>query len=43
MLRRKNMYKLIDCGTYPFFIKKSNKYYHCVAQFDGEHKQYKIQ
>jgi len=37
------MYKLIDCGTYPFFIKKSNKYYHCVAHFDGEHKQYKIQ
>ena len=37
------MYKLIDCGTYPFFIKKYNKYYHCVAHYDGEHKQYKIQ
>ena len=37
------MYKLIDCGTYPFFVKKSNKYYHCVYHYNGEHKKYKIQ
>ena len=37
------MYKLIDCGTYPFFIKKSNKYFHCVYHLNGEHKKYKIQ
>ena len=36
------MYKLIDCGTYPFFVKKSNKYYHCVYHYNGEHKKYKI-
>ena len=26
-----------------FFVKKSNKYYHCVYHYNGEHKKYKIQ
>ena len=35
------MWKLIDCGTYPWFVKKSKKYYHCVYGVDGEHKKNK--
>ena len=29
-LKGNNMWKLIDCGSYPWFIKKSLKFYHCV-------------
>ena len=36
------MYKLIDCGTYLWFVKKSNKYFHCVYSVDGEHKKLPI-
>ena len=36
------MYKLIDCGTYVWFVKKSNKYFHCVYSVDGEHKKLSI-
>jgi len=35
-------WKLIDCGTYLWFVKKSNKYFHCVYLVDGEHKKIKI-
>jgi len=37
------MWKLIDCGSYPWFIKKSQKFYHCVYHLDGEYKKIKIQ
>ena len=36
------MWRLIDCGTYLWFIKKSKKYYHCVYHLDGEHKKIKF-
>ena len=36
------MYKLIDCGTYLWFVKKSHKYFHCVYSVDGEHKKLPI-
>ena len=36
------MWKLIDCGTYLWFVKKSKKYYHCVYHIDGEHKKIKV-
>ena len=36
------MWRLIDCGTYLWFIKKSKKYYHCVYHLDGEHKKIKV-
>ena len=36
------MWKLIDCGTYLWFVKKSKKYYHCVYHLDGEHKKIKV-
>ena len=42
-LKGNNMWKLIDCGTYPWFIKKSQKFYHCVYGLDGEFKKIKIQ
>lgn len=42
-LKGNNMWKLIDCGSYPWFIKKSKKFYHCVYHVDGEYKKIKIQ
>ena len=42
-LKGNNMWKLIDCGSYPWFIKKSQKFYHCVYHVDGEYKKIKIQ
>ena len=36
------MWRLIDCGTYLWFIKKSKKYYLCVYHLDGEHKKIKF-
>ena len=36
------MWRLIDCGTYLWFVKKSKKYYHCVYHLDGEHKKIKV-
>ena len=42
-LKGNNMWKLIDCGTYPWFIKKSHKFYHCVYGLDGEYKKIRIQ
>jgi len=41
-LKGNNMWKLIDCGSYPWFIKKSQKFYHCVYGLDGEYKKIKI-
>ena len=42
-LKGNNMWKLINCGSYPWFIKKSQKFYHCVYHVDGEYKKIKIQ
>ena len=33
------MWKLIDCGTYPWFVKTTSKYYHCVYSSNGEYKK----
>jgi len=33
------MWKLIDCGTHPWFVKTTPKYYHCVYSFNGEYKK----
>ena len=24
------MWKLVDCGTYPWFVRETKKYFHCV-------------
>ena len=36
------MWKLIDCGTYLWFVKPSKKYFHCVYHRDGEYKKIKL-
>ena len=33
------MWKLIDCGTYLWFVKQASKYFHCVRATNGEHKK----
>ena len=33
------MWKLIDCGSYPWFVKATPKYYHCVYSSNGEYKK----
>jgi len=33
------MWKLIDCGTYPWFIKQTKKYFYCVYSHTGEQKK----
>ena len=33
------MWKLIDCGTHPWFVKTTPKYYHCVYSSNGEYKK----
>ena len=36
------MWKLIDCGTYPWFVMEKKKYYHCVYSNTGEYKKLKV-
>ena len=33
------MWKLIDCGTYLWFVKQASKYFHCIKAINGEHKK----
>ena len=33
------MWKLIDCGTYPWFVMQKQKYFHCVYSLNGEYKK----
>ena len=33
------MWKLIDCGTHPWFILEKQKYFHCVYAHNGEYKK----
>ena len=33
------MWKLIDCGSYPWFIKQTKKYFYCVYSNTGEQKK----
>jgi hypothetical protein len=33
------MWKLIDCGSYPWFIMEKQKYFHCVYGVTGEYKK----
>ena len=32
-------YKLIDCGTYTWFVKTDRKYHHCIYSVTGEYKK----
>lgn len=36
------MWKLIDCGTYPWFVLQKQKYFHCVYTYTGEYKKLKV-
>jgi hypothetical protein len=36
------MWKLIDCGTYPWFVMEKKKYFHCVYSHTGEYKKLKV-
>ena len=36
------MWKLIDCGTYPWFVIEKQKYFHCVYSHTGEYKKLKV-
>ena len=36
------MWKLIDCGTYPWFVMEKKKYYHCIYSNTGEYKKLKV-
>ena len=36
------MWKLIDCGTYPWFVLEKQKYFHCVYGYTGEYKKLKV-
>lgn len=36
------MWKLIDCGTYPWFVMQKQKYFHCVYSLTGEYKKLKL-
>ena len=33
------MWKLIDCGTYLWFVKQASKYFHCIKATNGEYKK----
>jgi hypothetical protein len=33
------MWKLIDCGSYPWFIKETKKYFYCVYSLTAEQKK----
>jgi hypothetical protein len=36
------MWKLVDCGTHPWFILEKQKYFHCVYAHNGEYKKLKL-
>ena len=36
------MWKLIDCGTYLWFVMEKKKYFHCVYSNTGEYKKLKV-
>jgi len=36
------MWKLIDCGTYPWFVMQKQKYFHCIYSLTGEYKKLKL-
>ena len=36
------MWKLIDCGTYLWFVLEKQKYFHCVYGHTGEYKKLKV-
>ena len=36
------MWKLIDCGTYLWFVMEKQKYFHCVYGYNGEYKKLKL-
>ena len=36
------MWKLIDCGTYLWFVMEKKKYFHCVYSSTGEYKKLKV-
>ena len=36
------MWKLINCGTYIWFVKTKTKYHHCIYAVTGEYKKLKI-
>ena len=36
------MWKLVDCGTYPWFVRETKKYFHCVYSLTGETKKLKV-
>ena len=38
----KKMWKLIDCGTYLWFVMEKKKYFHCVYSNTGEYKKLKV-
>ena len=42
MIGGEKMWKLIDCGTYPWFVMEKKKYYHCVYSNTGEYKKLKV-
>ena len=33
------MWKLIDCGTYLWFVKQASKYFHCIKATTGDYKK----
>ena len=36
------MWKLIDCGSYPWFVMQKQKYFHCIYTLNGEYKKLKV-
>ena len=36
------MWKLVDCGTYPWFVMEKQKYFHCIHATTGEYKKLKV-
>ena len=36
------MWKLIDCGSYPWFVRETKKYFYCVYAVTGETKKLKV-
>ena len=36
------MWKLIDCGTYLWFVMEKKKYFHCIYTVTGEYKKLKV-
>jgi len=36
------MWKLIDCGSYPWFVRETKKYFYCVYGVTGETKKLKV-